>query len=108
LGAVESLMPAGPQPRCRICLNARQKTDQICSNADAYHATDLCQERTSPTNRSGTASFDHAGGASCLFQGLTCLPWVDRNSTVQSVWPTIADFIRRNLECVRQHAPHRR
>ena len=36
------------------------------------------------------------------------LPRFNRNSTVQFGWPTIADFIRRNMECVRQHAPHRR
>ena len=36
------------------------------------------------------------------------LPRLNRNSTVQFGWPTIADFIRRNVQCVRQHAPHRR
>jgi hypothetical protein len=36
------------------------------------------------------------------------LPRLNGNSTVQFGWPTIADFIRRNVECVRQPAPHRR
>ena len=36
------------------------------------------------------------------------LPRLNGNSTVQFGWPTIADFIRRNVQCVRQPAPHRR
>ena len=40
--------------------------------------------------------------------GRACgLPRFNRNCTVQFGWPTIADFIWRNMECVRQHAPHR-
>ena len=41
----------------------------------------------------------------CRARGLPRFHW---GSTVQFRWPTIADFIRRNVECVRQHAPHRR
>ena len=36
------------------------------------------------------------------------LPRFNRNCTIQFGWPTNADFIRRTVECVRQHAPHRR
>ena len=36
------------------------------------------------------------------------LPRLNRISTVQFGWPTIADFIRRNVQCVRQRAPRRR
>ena len=40
--------------------------------------------------------------------GRACgLPRVNRSCTVQLGWSTNADFIRRNMECVRQHAPHR-